>query len=198
LSTGFVPEGWAVSINARGNPAKGTAEGLANALKLAAEGAQVLPIFVRAAMDAQLKDGGLAQLPDRAYTKAFKFYTTNPLIMPGYIIVAGTAKAEGAILTRNETDGDIYTLFSKEGKGPAGGDWYDVQTNTDHWVPTAKKSRRTTAHNAMEAIGSEGIDLIKLWQVLDTPPVYNGATIHTDLTCPATGEYRTYKRHGPF
>ena len=44
---------------------------------------------------------------------------------------------------------------------------------------------------------SRDINLEGLWKVLDTPPTYNGATIHTDLTCPASGEYRTYKRHGP-
>ena len=85
-------------------------------------------------------------------------------------------------------------------------------------------SRRHVAFNSLTAIGADAIDLQArlaptrarltarlalrphalpraarqgLWSTLDTPPVYNQGTIHTDLTCPAWGEYRTYKRHGP-
>ena len=58
-------------------------------------------------------------------------------------------------------------------------------------------SRRSVAVDGLTKIGKEEIDLEGLWKVLDTPPTYNGATIHTDLTCPAWGEYQTYKRHGP-
>ena len=79
----------------------------------------------------------------------------------------------------------------------AGGDWFTVETNTDHWVKNLPGSRRHVAFNSLTAIGADAIDLQGLWATLDTPPVYNSATIHTDLTCPAWGEYRTYKRHGP-
>ena len=79
----------------------------------------------------------------------------------------------------------------------AGGDWFTVETNTDHWIKNLPGSRRHVAFNSLTAIGADAIDLQGLWATLDTPPVYNSATIHTDLTCPAWGEYRTYKRHGP-
>ena len=38
----------------------------------------------------------------------------------------------------------------------------------------------------MQTIGQTDMDLDGLWKVLDTPPVYNLATIHTDLVSPGT------------
>ena len=201
LSTGFVAHSWAASINARDDALKGTAEGLHAALAAARNGAQIGPIFVRQAMDAiALDQAGHAV---STYDRALAYYSSRPLIMPIYITVAGTRPGEGGIITRNATAtgthglGDYFSLFSKEGKDSAGGDWFTVETNTDHWIKNGARSRRSVAVDGLSAIGHENIDLAGLWKVLDTPPTYNLATIHTDLTCPEWGEYRTYKRHGP-
>eukprot|EP00463_Aulacantha_scolymantha_P000848 TRINITY_DN1568_c0_g1_i1.p1 TRINITY_DN1568_c0_g1~~TRINITY_DN1568_c0_g1_i1.p1 ORF type:complete len:366 (+),score=71.82 TRINITY_DN1568_c0_g1_i1:34-1098(+) len=191
LSTGAVPDAWSVAINARSNAAchHGKAACQKAAVDAAASGAQIFPIFTRQAIDTVGSD----------FDAAMEFFSTRELIMPGYIIVGGVNPGEGAIITRNATANmtDVFHLFDKKAPDGAGGDWYVVQTNTDHWVPTSNSSRRTTATNKLDTVGNKLIDLSQLWDVLSTPPVYNEATIHTDLISEKWDEYRTYKRHGP-
>jgi len=196
LSTASVPGGWDVSINARGNSLCSKSRDACQkaAVAAAGNGAAIFPIFTRQAADNV----------GASYEDAKDFFTERELIMPGYIIMGGTKPGEGAIVTRspegNETN--VLSLFDKNGTDAGGGDWYVVQTNTDHWkpapiYPNTNTSRRGCATAHMDKVGKKSIDLLQLWNVLDVNPVYNPATIHTDLVAPKWDEYRTYKRHGP-
>ena len=78
----------------------GKPEGLAAAIDAAKKGAQVAPIFVRQAMDAiTLRAGGGGD----QFAQSLEYYTKRLMIMPIYIIVAGTQAGEGGIITRNAT-----------------------------------------------------------------------------------------------
>ena len=193
LSTGYVPHGFGVSINARSNGLHNTTQLILDAVKAAKRGASIFPIFTRQVIE---RAGG-------EYQKAVDLFVTQPLIRPGYIIVGGIKSGEGVVITRNASKGeaDLYPLFNAN-PSEAGGKWYVVQTNTDHWekapiIPILDTSRRATAAKHLEKIGRENIDLHGLWEVLSTVPVFNYLTIHTDLAVPAWGEYQTYKRFGP-
>lgn len=114
---------WGVSINARGNPLHGTHKGLEEAVASAQAGGSVFPIFTRQA----------CEMAD-SYTAAKEYLATHPLIMPGYIILGGSLKGHGAIITRNAsvTTGnraaDVFELFSQPApsKDYAGGVWFVV------------------------------------------------------------------------
>ena len=61
---------------------------------------------------------------DGRYRKAAEFLAHHPLIMPGYIILGGTEKNEGAIITRNASigsarDTDIFTLDDRRMAPPS-------------------------------------------------------------------------------
>jgi len=216
LSTGFVPGGWAISQNARTNPDHGSATSRAGAVTAAKAGASMFPILPRLAMDSLLRPDfvrrnfvPVGKNQTVGFQEALKFYSSEPLVAPGYLTIAGVKQGEGAVITRNATnktatkkfpDSDILSLFSQPEAAPtqAGGVWFVAETNVDHWEREPWFfDRRKTATSALEGIGSSDINLFNLWHVLSTYPVYNFATIHTDLTCPASGEYRSYKRHGP-
>lgn len=200
VSTGMsrLDPGWSVSINARSNPAQGTPGGIKFAVEAARQGAFIFPVLMRWAL----------QTLDGSYEKAVAHLASAPLIMPGYIVIAGANTGEGAIITRNASkadarDSDVYSLNAAQGPGPAGGKWYVVQTNTDRWdpapiYPDTNVSRRATATVALDGIGPDHVDLAGLWTVMSTPPTYNAATIHTELIADAWHEYQTYKRNGPF
>lgn len=185
---------WAVSINARSNRLNGVQQ----VAKAARAGAASFLNMVRDAME-----------DTRSYEAGIQHISTQALMLPGYFIVGGSAPGEGAIVTRNAsqgnaTDSDVYTLFSEGGKPSlAGGTWFVAQTNSDRWETQKEApdfpfiSRRGTAVRKLESIGAKSLDLLMLWDVLSTFPVYNFATIHTELVAPLLGEYRTYKRHGP-
>lgn len=184
--------GWAVSIDARGFPGQNTPEGEASALAAANRGAAIFPILTRQACEYSSN-----------YTSALAFLSSKEMIATGYFIVAGANSGEGAIVTRNSSGNttDLLRLFDKV-RDEGGGDWYVAQSNTDHWkpepiYPLTNVTRRGTATKALDAIGPANIDLLGLWDVLDIYPVFNLATIHTDIISVAWGEYKTYKRFGP-
>merc|ERR1711907_575170 len=116
------------------------------------------------------------------------------------MIMSGVNKGEGAIVTRNYSAGaennDVFELFSeetplREGAPTGQGTWFVVQTNDDHWqLPS--DMRRNSAIRDMNQITQQNADFHGLWQVLNTPPVFNLNTIHTDLVDVKTGDYRTY------
>jgi len=185
--------GWAVSIDARDNDQHGTPEGEAAAVAAANRGASVFPIITRQACDLT-----------HNYADALEYFSTKELIQPGYLIMAGGQSGQGAIVTRNATSNstDVLSLFDPKVKDAGGGGWYVAQSNTDHWKPEpiypfTNVTRRGTATKVLDSIGADAIDLLGLWDVLDTPPVFNPTTIHTDLVSVAWAEYKTYKRHGP-
>lgn len=61
------------------------------------------------------------------YACAFEKLSTEPLIAPGYFIVAGLKENEGAIISRDRFGAaNITTLTDNK--------WFLVQTNQDHFI----------------------------------------------------------------
>ena len=102
-------------------------------------------------------------------------------------------------MTRNASaqETDIWPLDAQEhGQQGQENSWYRVETNYDHWKAAPDNDdRRDPADVSMDALGQESLDLIGLWGVLSSAPVFNLQTLHTDLCAPAWGEYHTVKRH---
>jgi N-acylethanolamine-hydrolysing acid amidase len=187
--TCMVPGKWSAEINARG----ANKPSLAEAIKSAAAGDPAFPNLLRKGCER----GG-------DFEDALKFLSDTPLILGGYITMAGAKPGEGAIITRNAAAEGTDVLRLKDGY-PTDEPFYLVQTNYDHWTdPPTSDDRRVSAKCLMENLGPQNVDLDALWGVMsDTGKgqckshrgVYNSATIHTELVVPATGEYHTYLRH---
>eukprot|EP00756_Hemistasia_phaeocysticola_P040903 Hpha_TRINITY_DN16889_c4_g2::TRINITY_DN16889_c4_g2_i1::g.148291::m.148291 len=130
-----------------------------------------------------------------AFEDSVQWLVSQPMIAPGYFIMAGVAPGEGAVVTHNASaSANIWRLKDGYPKGPDA--WFLLETNYDHWGPVpSNDDRRGPGIQAMEKVGPDAISFDTLWTVLSTRPVYNWATIHTDLAWPAAGEYRTYLRN---
>eukprot|EP00756_Hemistasia_phaeocysticola_P025322 Hpha_TRINITY_DN15999_c1_g6::TRINITY_DN15999_c1_g6_i1::g.71264::m.71264/K13720/NAAA; N-acylethanolamine-hydrolysing acid amidase len=178
--TCVVPGRFAVSINARG----AMSPDLAHAVASAKRGDWIFPFLTREVCH---RAG--------AFEDSMQWVSSQPLIAPGYFIMAGVAPGEGAVLSHNAS-ASAYQWRLKDGY-PKGSDaWFLLQTNYDNWGPVpAGDDRRDPGVKSMEAVGPDSISFDSLWTVLSTRPVYNFATIHTDLVLPATGLYRTYLRN---
>jgi hypothetical protein len=182
----MVPGKWSGEINARG----ANKPSLAEAIKSAAAGDPSFPGLLRRGCER----GG-------DFEDALKFLSDTPLILGGYITMAGAKPGEGAIITRNTTAEGTDVFRLKDGY-PADKPFYLIQTNDDHWKDPSD-GRRNTGKCLMENIGPENVDLDALWGVMSDKGkgeckgggIYNAATIHTELIVPATGEYHTYLRH---
>ncbi|XP_066510206.1 N-acylethanolamine-hydrolyzing acid amidase-like isoform X2 [Hoplias malabaricus] len=92
-----------------------------------------------------------------------------PIITDVYYIVAGVHSKEGVVITRDRSGAaDIWALDWVMGQ------WYLVETNYDHWLPTPKRDdRRDVAMKALNATGQNNINLRSLYQVLSVVPVCN-------------------------
>jgi len=171
--TGMRPGGWSVSINERD---QGTSPVLS--LLAALEGGQSVAMFLRDL---------LQSVAD--FDSALLAVTTQPLIAPAYITLAGVKAGEGAIVTRNRTVADdVWKLDASADR------WWILETNDDHWRPPLDK-RRDVANAAMEALGQAGVSDAGLLSVLDTPPVFNSGTIYTTQMVPALGNVSALVRY---
>lgn len=149
------------------------------------------------------------------FESALEFLANTPALgVPNYYVMAGARRGEGAVITRNASgiDTDIQRL-GKQGY-PAGAPWYLLQTNYDHWDNTIHPApllpalygddlRRVSGEQLMAQRSPDTFNLEVLWEVMSDSgsstgvkwPLYNMATIHTELMIPATGHYETYAGH---
>jgi len=130
---------------------------------------------------------------DKDYTTALNHLSNGPLVADVYYTLAGANPGEGAIISRNRTvAADVWVLDSPSR-------WFEVITNYDHWSqPPWFDDRVDPANNVLKSIGQSAISLDKLFTVLSTKPVLNLQTTYSILSCPATGEYRSYLRYCPY
>ncbi|XP_073717268.1 N-acylethanolamine-hydrolyzing acid amidase-like [Misgurnus anguillicaudatus] len=112
-----------------------------------------------------------------------------PIIADVYYIVGGVRPGEGVVITRDrDGSADIWPL------DPVNGNWYRVETNFDHWLPS-KDDRRDTAMKALNATGQDHIDMNSLYQVLSVYPVCRNHTVYTTvMSAAAPGKYTTRVR----
>ncbi|XP_072520996.1 N-acylethanolamine-hydrolyzing acid amidase-like [Salminus brasiliensis] len=112
-----------------------------------------------------------------------------PIITDVYYIVGGVHPKEGVVITRDRSGpADIWPLDWTMGQ------WYLVETNFDHWLPSPDH-RRETAMKALNATGQSNINIRSLYQVLSVVPVCNSITVYTTVMSAASpAEYRTVVR----
>ncbi|XP_077458762.1 N-acylethanolamine-hydrolyzing acid amidase-like [Stigmatopora argus] len=117
-----------------------------------------------------------------------------PIITGVYYIVGGPKAGEGVVITRDRKGpADIWPLDLPNGQ------WFRVETNFDHWLPSpAKDHRRETAEKALNATGQDHINMYALYQVLSKPPVCNGMTVYTTIMSAATPEKYTTLVRPPY
>jgi hypothetical protein len=128
------------------------------------------------------------------YDSALKRLTTEPLISESYIILSGVRSGQGAVITRNRTiAADVWTL------GGPKQDWFLLQTNHDHWMPSPPGDHRSAVGEAaMNSIGQAHVSLDGLYQVLSTKPILNAQTTYTTSMAPFNGTtYETSRRLCP-
>ncbi|PVD32267.1 hypothetical protein C0Q70_07700 [Pomacea canaliculata] len=115
----------------------------------------------------------LEESPD--FNSAVDHLSTTVIHAPAYIIVGGTQKGEGVIITRDRLAAvDRYYLNLLEGR------WYVLETNYDHWTtPPPDDDRRTAGEGAMNKLGQAGINVVSLFNVLSTPLVLNSNTTYS-------------------
>lgn len=187
--TCMVPGKYSAEINARGSHKPSFEDAIAAAKR----GSPNFPMLLRKGCEQGL-----------SFEDALTYYSETPLILGGYVTVAGAAAGEGAVVTRGADPKDTDLLRLSSGY-PSDKPWFLVQTNYDHWEDAPKSdNRRDSAICLMTNLGADNVDLEALWTVVSdegkgqcnsSRGVYNGATIHTELVIPATGEYHTYLRH---
>ncbi|KAM9446257.1 N-acylethanolamine-hydrolyzing acid amidase-like [Clarias gariepinus] len=114
-----------------------------------------------------------------------------PIISSVYYIVGGVYPGEGVVITRDRSGpADIWPLDTLNGN------WYRVETNFDHWLPTPRPDPRIeVAMNALNATGQNNINLQSLYQILSVVPVCARTTVYTTVMSAAAPEkYRTVVR----
>jgi len=127
------------------------------------------------------------------FPSALQHLSSDELIADVYYILAGVSAGQGAVISRNRTGADDVWLLNAPTR------WYEAETNYDHWEPAPWFDNRIDpANDAMNALGRDNLSLDGLLKVLTTKPVLNIQTTYTILSCPATGEYRSYTRYCPY
>jgi len=108
---------------------------------------------------------------------AYNYMLTYPALSPGYIIMAGTTKNEGAVISRARDGPANVDLLSEDR-------WYIAQTNDDHFSGICQE--RCQAANAhLKEIGKDSISADRLMQeVVFVGPNLNKMTIFSSLMVP--------------
>lgn len=123
------------------------------------------------------------------FEEAVAQLSTADLPADSYFIVAGTEAGEGAVITRDRNQSDVWRL----GDGPS--DWFLVQTNYDHWVAApAGDDRRGLAARFLDATGRKAFGGDEMWQALSLTGnatergVWNEATVFSLVMRPGAVE----------
>jgi len=122
----------------------------------------------------------------RDFESAVTGLSKTPQIDENYFIVAGTKRAEGAVIARGrEKAADVWRLDPSEPTG-----WYRLQTNYDHWdpVPTAD-DRRHPGYKLMNDLTAARVAPASMWGVITTYPVFNSHTDFSLVSVPSLGLY---------
>jgi len=124
------------------------------------------------------------------------------LAAPYYVVMAGTAPGQGAVIARNRTGvaapGGVLRLG--DGGGSGGGanytSWFLVQTNYDHWVAdNPADPRRTAAEATLKQLGqTEAASPLGLLAVAGTYPVANPDTAYTAVMAATQGTLHAFVR----
>jgi len=134
------------------------------------------------------------------YDEALQSITTYKPLGPAYIIIAGTEKAQGAVVALDfngtaEKRGeswkpyDVWHLSDQLSNNS----FYVIETNYDRRAaPPDFDDRRYPAENCLDALGTHGVTLPALWKVMSSNPTRNALTTFTTLMVPKTGHFEAY------
>lgn len=118
------------------------------------------------------------------YQCAFNKLSTDTLIAPGYLVVAGVKGDEGAIITRDRFGVANITTLSDER-------WYLVQTNSDHYTGDCPR-RCQAARGNFEKLTRANLTVDNMYsEVLDVSPNLNDLSIHTSIMIPSQGRFES-------
>mmetsp|Transcript_5716 Transcript_5716/g.11968 ORF Transcript_5716/g.11968 Transcript_5716/m.11968 type:complete len:408 (-) Transcript_5716:521-1744(-) len=170
---GMVTGGYSVTIDARGKGGKIWDNFKQALLHHSVTPSQLLRITLETCTD---------------YDCAVSELSSKALIDENYYIVAGTASGQGAVIARGRTKADdVWRVNASETAG-----WYRLQTNYDHWNPVpVADDRRTPGYAMMDWLGPSRATLSHLFDVLRTPPTFNGHTDYSALLDPRRGIYNS-------
>jgi len=114
------------------------------------------------------------------------------LAAPYYIVMAGAASGEGAVLARNQTTVEGPALVLDASKGV----WSLAQTNYDHWQPDPTTDpRRTAAEQSLSVYGQHAAaNMLGLFAIASEYPVHNPHTAYTAAMSAATGQLSAFVR----
>lgn len=133
-------------------------------------------------------EGRRLLLEKETFTDALDAFSTTTWMTPQYFILASSEKYHGAVLTvgraQPEAKKSFYDIMALSA---AGGKWFLVQTNDDHFG-LKLDSRRDAAIDGMKKQKKEHHDVADsdVMTVLRTPPVCNGATLFSWVVTPST------------
>ena len=127
------------------------------------------------------------------FTEALEAAQRTAFTTPMYVVLAGTRRGEGAIVTRGARN--FTTLRLDEGSD-GNESFFLVQTNYDQPGPDpTSDARRTKAEETMHSLGQdEGSTQLGVFAAVSTPPVLNEGTAYTAIMRAATGELHAFVR----
>lgn len=138
------------------------------------------------------------------YAQALASLTAYKPLGPAYIIAAGAAAGEGAVITKQfnasaERNGlpwnptrDVWHL----GGELATGSFYVLQTNYDRWKPPPEfDDRRYPGMNCLEAVGPAKLDAASVWGVLSSNPTRNALTTFSTVMSPGAGHFEAHSQN---
>eukprot|EP00443_Scrippsiella_acuminata_P023271 CAMPEP_0115187528 /NCGR_PEP_ID=MMETSP0270-20121206/10540_1 /TAXON_ID=71861 /ORGANISM="Scrippsiella trochoidea, Strain CCMP3099" /LENGTH=409 /DNA_ID=CAMNT_0002600679 /DNA_START=37 /DNA_END=1266 /DNA_ORIENTATION=+ len=125
--------------------------------------------------------------------------STERLVNPGYLIMAGSEHGVGAIVTRGrEKADDVWHLYEDSAKDTKGinvqPEWFRLQTNYDHWkAAPSYDDRRTPGVAHAKQFLKDGVNEKSVLNVMTAWPTKNFHTDITSVMCPHTGFIKTWK-----
>lgn len=180
--SGMKPNAFSISLNTRYYPSKGLENFLYEIIAAVMEPNNSLVSFLTRNV----------MTNENNWASAMQALQKDPLIADVYYIVGGVSMYEGGVISRNRLNAtDVWVLNATN--------WFEVQTNYDHWKqPPWFDDRVVPANEAMMAMGQANLGYDQLFKVLSVKPVLNLQSTFTMLTSAADGNYTSLTRWCPY
>jgi len=167
------PDGWSVSLDARG------------------KGGKLLPNIVQGLLH---KSSTPTQHIRKSletscnYTEAVNRIGATDLIDEAYFVMAGADLWSGGVVARNRNNmADYWPLNQSEPDG-----WFRLETNYDRTKPVpVADDRRTPGVANMKAMGFGNVTTENIMHIMSTFPTYNPHTDYTVVMNPLDGVYQS-------
>lgn len=133
------------------------------------------------------------------YAEAVEALTDYSPLGPGYLIVAGSAPGDGAVITKQLSRGGGRVPPTKSVRRLADAlreqRFYVAQTNYDaDGPPPAYDDRRYPVEDCLQTAGQAGVTPQGLFRTMSANPTRNALTTFTMLMAPQLGRFEAYKQ----